>query len=112
MGFYLRYLEQADYQVSAIEYEVIVKSYRGSEPYITTINVTEEILEFQKVFMQQMDWAIREMCEFYISCREVEPWPMSNTSCITQWGECEYLPVCSGTKSLDDPKLYKIKEPK
>jgi len=112
MGFYLRYLMPGikTYDVNRIQYEIIVKPYRGSDPRIETIDVTDEVLAFQPVFIQQMDWAIREICEFYSKCADAEPWPMSNTACVSMWGECDFLPVCSGKKSLDDPQLYKIKD--
>jgi len=110
MGFYLRYLEQAGMPVQSIEYEIIVKPYRGSDPRIETIDVTDEVMSFQPVFVQQMDWAIREICEFYSKCTDAEPWPMSNTACVSMWGECDFLPVCSGKTGLDNPKLYKIKD--
>jgi hypothetical protein len=111
MGFYLRHLqEQKDWEVLGIEYEIIVKPYRGSDPRIETIDVTDEVMAFQPVFIQQMDWAIREMVEFYTRCTDAEPWPMSNTACVSMWGECDYLPVCSGKTGLDNEKLYKIKE--
>jgi hypothetical protein len=123
MGFYLRYLErdwfrklqmgvgtEALGKVEKIEYEIIVKPYRGSDPRIETIDVTDEVMAFQPVFIQQMDWAIREMVEFYTKCADAEPWPMSNTACVSMWGECDYLPVCSGKTGLDNEKLYKIKD--
>src|SRR5882724_418978 len=110
MGFYLRYLMEAGMNVSGIEYEIIVKPYRGSDPRIETMDVSREVIGFQPVFIEQMDWAIREICEFYSKCRDAEPWPMSNTACVSMWGECDFLPVCSGKSSLDNPKLYKIKE--
>ena len=111
MGFYLRYLEDKEQYVNKIEYEIIVKPYRGSDPRIETIDVTDEVMSFQPVFVQQMDWAIREICEFYSKCADAEPWPMSNTACTGNvFGPCDYLPVCLGKESLDNPKLYKIKE--
>jgi len=112
MGFYLRYLEESygGPKVAAIQYEIIVKPYRGSDPRIETIDVTDEVMSFQPVFIQQMDWAIREICEFYSKCTDASPWPMSNTACVSMWGECDFLPVCSGKTGLDNPKLYKIKE--
>jgi hypothetical protein len=111
MGFYLLYLMEAGIDVSGIEYEIIVKPYRGSDPRIETIDVTNEVLDFQPVFLQQMDWAIREICEFYAKCRDASPWPMnSGTGCVTKFGECDYLPVCLGKASLDDERLYRIKE--
>ena len=110
MGFYLRYLQESGQEVSGIEYEIIVKPYRGSDPRIETIDVTDEVMSFQPVFIQQMDWAIREICEFYSKCADAEPWPMSNTACVSMWGECDFLPVCSGKTTLNDSKLYKIKE--
>ena len=115
MGFYLRYLQEgmnypASLQVSGIEYEIIVKPYKGSDPRIEILDVTDEVMSFQPVFIQQMDWAIREICEFYAKCKDAEPWPMSNTACINMWGECEFLPVCSGKTDLSNQKLYKIKE--
>jgi hypothetical protein len=112
MGFYLRYLMESGIEVSGIEYEIIVKPYRGSDPRIETVDVSKEVIEFQPVFIQQMDWAIREICEFYSKCRDAEPWPMSNTACVSMWGECDFLPVCSGKSGLDNPKLYKVKEAK
>jgi len=110
MGFYLRYLTESNREPLGIEYEIIVKPYRGSDPRIETIDVTDEVMSFQPVFIQQMDWAIREICEFYSKCADAEPWPMSNTACVSMWGECNFLPVCSGKTGLDNPKLYKIKE--
>ena len=110
MGFYNRYLTESHREPLRIEYEIIVKPYRGSDPRIETIDVTDEVMSFQPVFIQQMDWAIRELCEFYSKCADAEPWPMSNTACMGMWGECDYLPVCSGKTGLDDPKLYKIKD--
>ena len=113
MGFYLRYLQESGtnlWEVIRIEYEIIVKPYRGSDPRIETIDVTDEVMAFQPVFIQQMDWAIREICEFYSKCADAEPWPMSNTACVSMWGECDYLPVCSGKTGLDNEKLYKIKD--
>ena len=111
MGFYLRYLQEHErVRPSGIEYEIIVKPYRGSDPRIETIDVTDEVMSFQPVFVQQMDWAIREICEFYSKCADAEPWPMSNTACVSMWGECDFLPVCSGKTGLDNEKLYKIKE--
>jgi hypothetical protein len=110
MGFYLRYLEQAGMPVEGIEYEIIVKPYRGSDPRIETMDVTQEVMAFQPVFLQQMDWAVRELCEFYSKCRDASPWPMSNTACVSMWGECSFLKVCSGKASLDDTRLYKVKE--
>jgi len=110
MGFYLRYITEAYAEPTKIEYEIIVKPYRGSDPRIETIDVTDEVLAFQPVFIQQMDWAIREICEFYSKCADAEPWPMSNTACVSMWGECDFLPVCSGKTGLDNEKLYKIKD--
>jgi len=110
MGFYLLYLQETGFRVDGIEYEIIVKPYRGSDPRIETIDVTDEVMSFQPVFIQQMDWAIREICEFYSKCADAEPWPMSNTACVSMWGECDFLPVCSGKTGLDNEKLYKIKE--
>ena len=111
MGFYLRYLYESGSELTGIEYEIIVKPYRGSDPRIETIDVTDEVLAFQPVFIQQMDWAIREICEFYSKCADAEPWPMSNTACTTSmFGPCDYLPVCLGKESLDNEKLYKIKD--
>jgi len=111
MGFYLRHLYLNEpVKLTGIEYEIIVKPYRGSDPRIETIDVTDEVMSFQPVFIQQMDWAIREICEFYSKCTDAEPWPMSNTACVSMWGECDFLPVCSGKTGLDNPKLYKIKE--
>lgn len=110
MGFYYRYLIESGEEVTGIQYEIIVKPYRGSDPRIETIDVTSEVMSFQPIFIQQMDWAIREICEFYSKCADASPWPMSNTACVSMWGECDFLPVCSGNKSLDDPKLYKIKD--
>ena len=110
MGFYLRYLAQERLEVERVEYEIIVKPYRGSDPRIETIDVTDEVMSFQETFRQQMDWQIREICTFYAQCLDVQPWPMSSTSCIGMFGECDYLPVCLGKESLDNPKLYRIKE--
>jgi len=110
MGFYLRYLQQDGLPINGIEYEIIVKPYRGSDPRIETIDVTDEVMSFQETFRQQMDWQIREICTFYAQCLDVQPWPMSSTSCIGMFGECDYLPVCLGKESLDNPKLYRIKE--
>jgi hypothetical protein len=115
MGFYLRYLQDhcgKGHNVSGIEYEIIVKPYRGSDPRIETIDVTDEVMAFQPVFVQQMDWMIRELVEFYVKCSDAQPWPMSSTACIGMFGECDYLPVCLGKESLDNPKLYRIKESK
>src|SRR5580765_971387 len=125
MGFYLRYLEhnwlrrlemgvgtEGLGKVEKIEYEIIVKPYRGSDPRIETIDVTDEVMSFQETFRQQMDWMIKEICTFYSQCADAQPWPMSNTACIGMFGECDYLPVCLGKESLDNPKLYRIKSEK
>jgi hypothetical protein len=114
MGFYLRYLERLNVldpaTVSSIEYEIIVKPYRGSDPRIETIDVTREVMRFQPVFEQQMDWTIREMCEFYSKCKDAEPWPMSTSACTSMiWGDCDFLPVCAGREEITG-KLYQIKK--
>src|SRR5882724_2182586 len=62
MGFYLRYLMESGADVSGIEYEIIVKPYRGSDPRIEMMDVSREVIEFQPVFIEQMDWSIRELC--------------------------------------------------
>jgi hypothetical protein len=110
MGFYLAYLEEAGITPSGIEYEIIVKPYRGSEPRIETIDVDKEVVKFQPIFRQQLDWTIREMCQFYASCKDAAPWPMSNTACVSMWGECDFLSVCSGKADVNDRTLYQIKE--
>jgi len=114
MGFYFRYLiESKKIKITtSCQYEVIVKSYRGSDPKIEIIDVTEEVCEFQQIFYQQMDWTIREIAEFYAKLQDAHPWPMSNTACVNMWGECEFLPVCSGKTDVDDTKLYQIKQPR
>lgn len=114
MGFYSRYLNSQGMKVNKIEYEIIVKPYRGSDPRIETIDVTKEVRTYQPTFEQQFDWTIREMCEYYSpfsGCTDAAPWPMSNTACTTSiFGECEYLPACSGKSSLEDRDLYQIRE--
>ena len=114
MGFYSWMYQRMQGELpQRIEYEIIVKPYRGSEPKIEIIDVTKEVLNFQPVFEQQMNWAIKEMCEFYSKCREAEPWPMSNSACTASiFGECEFLPYCTGRAEITDSRLYKIKEPK
>ena len=112
MGFYLRYLQQEGQYVDKVEYEIIVKPYRGSDPRIETIDVTDEVMSFQETFRQQMDWQIKELCTFYANCLDAQPWPMSSTACIGMFGECDYLPVCLGKESLDNPRLYRIKSEK
>jgi hypothetical protein len=110
MGFYLRHLYLNEpVKLTGIEYEIIVKPYRGSDPRIETIDVTDEVMSFQETFRQQMDWAIREICTFYANCLEAQPWPMSSTACVGMFGECSYLPVCLGKTTLDNEKLYRIK---
>lgn len=109
LPFYRRYAEHDGHAVSTIEYEVLVKPYRGSDPFFETIDVTDEFMKQQKTWEQQADWAIREIAEFHAHCLDVAPWPQSTSACTSMiWGECEYLPICLGQSSAQNSALYQI----
>ena len=97
--------------VEKMQYEVIVKPYRGSEPSIEILDCTKEFMARQEVWDQQTDWAIREIAEFYANALDSQPWPQSTSACTTSiFGECDYLPVCLGNKLSADTTLYRIRE--
>jgi len=109
LPFYKRFLVSEHKPVEKIQYEIIVKPYRGSEPYVEIIDCTKEFLATEAQFNAVMDWHIREIVEYYTCCREAQPWPMSHTACVGMFGDCEYLPICSGKASAEDTSLYQIK---
>ncbi len=111
LWFYLRYCEYAGIPIDRVGYEVIVKSYRGSDPDIEIIDCSKEVFAMREKMNQQIDWAIREIVTFTENCKDVAPWPMnSGTGCFTKYSACDYEPVCGQRVSLKDGTLYKIKE--
>jgi PD-(D/E)XK nuclease superfamily len=110
LSFYLRYCAQADIPVERIQVEAIVKPYRGSEPEVVILDITKEVMAQQERFVQQMDWAIREIEHYATNMREVSPWPMNTSLCVGKYSECDYLPVCDLKVEPGDSKLYQIEE--
>lgn len=111
LWYYLRYCRWAGIPIDRIEYEVVVKSYRGSDPDLEVIDVTDEVLAREVLMNQQIDWAIREIATFVNECADVAPWPMnSGVGCFTKYGACNFEPVCSGRVAMADGRLYKIRE--
>jgi hypothetical protein len=90
--------------------EVCVKPYRGSEPRIVPIELTE-IMAYRARFKQQLKWIVREIQHYYQYYLAARPWPMSSSACMGKFGACDYLKhLCNGGDSPRNLEHFKPRE--
>jgi hypothetical protein len=110
LPLYFRLCTLMGLTVEKIQYEIIVKPYRGSEPYIEVLDCTNDFLRTQKQFEQVMDWHIQEIRDYYQTQTDTFPWPMNHSSCTASvFGDCEYLDICLGRESKLNRDLFEVK---
>ena len=50
-----------------------------------------------------------QQVEMFRSCDKAGRWPRYSDSCVTKYGNCPYLDVCTGRANLDDDALFRDK---
>jgi hypothetical protein len=56
--------------------------------------------------VQKAQWDLWGMATMLLFAREHQIWPRYDHSCVSFYGNCSYLPVCSGQTTIDDDGLY------
>jgi hypothetical protein len=99
MNFYLEWCRRNKIEIEKVVIEAVVRPYKGSEPDLVELDITDAVFAQHERFLQQMNWAISEMVNYIQTVREAAPWPMNRDACAGKYSECDFLPRCDMRKS-------------
>lgn len=74
--------------------ELLIKPYKSNGPSYDSLDLTAEIVGNRAVFEQQLQWKVSELRHYLMNYSSAKPWPMSESACVTKYGQCEFVNLC------------------
>ncbi len=102
MNFYLEWCRRNKIEIKKVIIEAVVRPYKGSEPDLVELDITDAVFAQHERFLQQMNWAISEMVNYIQTVRDAVPWPMNRDACAGKYSECPYTPLCDLKKTNEE----------
>jgi hypothetical protein len=102
MNFYLEWCRRNKIEIEKVIIEAVVRPYKGSEPDLVELDITDAVFAQHERFLQQMNWAISEMVNYIQTVRDAVPWPMNRDACEGKYSACDFVSICDQKKAADE----------
>lgn len=94
MNFYLEWCRRNKIDIDRVIIEAIVRPYKGSDPDLVELDITDAVFAQHERFLQQLNWTVTDMVNYLGTVREAAPWPMNRDACQGKYSACDFVPCC------------------